>query len=133
MERLIRTASVGVLVLLLLSNFSGGWILAPSAGPIRVLVVTETSQMADYGWLNTSTEWRAYANEYAEKHKGEPMVRVFDQHTELVSEHEWFAELLKRERQSVPWLYIGRGERLVVDAPLGNEADMLDTLKKWGG
>lgn len=120
------------------------WNLFPSVAPIqepgfRVLMVYESADLSQLSESQKSVLYSTKIREYlnAKCSKGvdgkTSDYRIIDQDTDVSGDSDWWQEVMKRERKSLPWLVISNG-KTGFEGPLPKSVDeALAVLKKYGG
>lgn len=109
-----------------------------SPGPIRVLIVEETEDRtlpAMRPWLGvlTSAAIREYLDSHCLKVDGRPEWRWLDQHADTSRMSETWREIMRKPRDSLPWIVISNGQRGTAGPLPASEDEVLALLRKWGG
>ena len=134
-----RRLLLAAAVLLAVAGVAGrrGADVSAVPGKLFVLVVYESADLpklpAGQVAVLTSTKVRKYLYEHCAIQDGQPACRIFDVDDDLSRESADWQAMMKRPRQSLPWLTLAAGGRNH-DGPLPESVDaMLALLEKYGG
>lgn len=79
----------------------------------------------------SSVKVKRWLDENCPDLNGRKAWRMYDQHVELDNDEEVFQKLMKKPRDSVPWLYMSGGRRIISEAMVdGDEDEFIEQLEK---
>lgn len=111
-----------------------------AAGALRVVVVYESAELPKLPPDQLNCLYSLRVREYLDSHcaKGPdgktPEFRIYDKDSDPSKDSPAMAQLFGRQRKSLPWIVVAKGNRIVAEAPLpGDTEAMLKLLRKYGG